>query len=157
MKAIMDIRVATEADLPALSNLFRETVLQTAPEAYSPSQARAWAETALDQTRFRALIFNVTTFVAEDSNGIVGFVGLGQDGYVASLYVRCDRLRQGVGSALMQKILEQSRCDRLLRLYTEASEFSRGLFAKFGFQLYDTEIVERSGVNFTRYLMEKPR
>ena len=42
----------------------------------------------------------------------------------------------------------------MTRLYAEASEFSLGLFKKFSFRLYGTEIVNRQGVEFERYLME---
>jgi len=30
-----------------------------------------------------------------------------------------------------------------------------GLFKRFGFQVYNTEIVERQGVEFQRYLVER--
>ncbi|WP_265584584.1 MULTISPECIES: hypothetical protein [unclassified Coleofasciculus] len=40
-------------------------------------------------------------------------------------------------------------------LYAEASEFSLGLFKKVSFHIYDTEMVERQGVQFKRYLVEQ--
>ena len=42
----------------------------------------------------------------------------------------------------------------MARLYAEASEFSLGLFKKFGFHVYDTEVVDRQGVQFYRHLVE---
>ncbi|NJL47644.1 MAG: GNAT family N-acetyltransferase [Leptolyngbyaceae cyanobacterium SM2_5_2] len=151
----MTIRLATAADLPELATLFRETVLAHAPHYYSPAQTQAWATAADDPQRLSALILNVTTYVVEDDTGILGFAGLGEDGYVASAYVRYDRLHQGIGSRLMEIVLAAAKQQGMTRLHSEASEFSLGLFQKFGFRLYDTEIVERSGVRFKRYLVEK--
>ncbi len=149
----MNLRTATEADLPTLATLFRATVLANAPQHYSPAQTAAWA--AVDGDRFRQLILGVTTYIAEDDSGVVGFAGIGENGYVASAYVRHDRLHQGIGSLLMQAVLTHAQEKQLQRLYAEASEFSLGLFQKFGFSQYDTEVVERNGVQFTRYLVER--
>jgi putative acetyltransferase len=151
----MNIRLAQESDLPELAELFRQSVLSTAPQRYTPNQIQAWASSATDADSFRRLILEPTTYVATDSTGIVGFAGISSDGHVASTYVRGDRIRQGVGSMLMQVILDHANRNDIRRLYTEASEFSLGLFKKFDFQLYDTEVVERRGVQFMRYLMER--
>ncbi|MGB3311925.1 MAG: GNAT family N-acetyltransferase [Nodosilinea sp.] len=151
----MDIRTATEADLPTLAALYRETVLAHAPQHYSPAQTEAWAAIDDKSDRFRQLILGVTTYLAQDNTGILGFAGIGDNGYVASAYVRHDCLHQGIGSLLMQAVLTHSQEKKIQRLYAEASEFSLGLFTKFGFSQYDTEVVERNGVPFTRYLVER--
>ncbi|PSN16801.1 GNAT family N-acetyltransferase [filamentous cyanobacterium CCT1] len=149
----MRLRFATEADLSALATLFQETVLVNAPQHYTPAQTEAWAAVDGSSPRFRQFILGVTTYIAEDDTGIVGFTGIGEDGYVASIYVRHDCLRQGIGSTLMQAVLDHARQRKIQRLYAEASEFSLGLFQKFGFSQYDTEVVDRNGVQFTRYLV----
>lgn len=55
----------------------------------------------------------------------------------------------------MQSILDYAKSHNIQRLYAEASEFSLGLFKKFGFHIYDTEIVAHQGVQFKRYLVER--
>jgi putative acetyltransferase len=151
----MNIRVAQESDLAELAELFRQSVLSTAPQRYTPEQTQAWASMAADGDRFRQLILQPTTYVLTDDTGILGFAGIAADGYVASTYVRRDHIHQGLGSTLMQVILDHASRNGIQRLYTEASEFSLGLFKKFGFHLYDTEVVERHGVQFKRYLVER--
>jgi putative acetyltransferase len=152
---MMNIRLAQESDLSELAELFRQSVLSTAPQRYTLAQTQAWAAFATDADHFRQFILEPTTYVATDATGIVGFAGIALDGHVTSTYVRGDRIRQGIGSALMQVILDQASSDSITRLYAEASEFSLGLFKKFGFHLYDTEIVERQDVQFKRYLVER--
>jgi putative acetyltransferase len=150
----MNVRIAQESDLVELAELFRQSVLSTAPQCYTPEQTQAWASLA-DGDRFRQLILQPTTYVLTDDTGILGFAGIAADGYVASTYVRSDCIHQGLGSKLMQVILDHANRNKIHRLYAEASEFSLGLFKKFGFHLYDTEVVERHGVQFKRYLVER--
>ncbi|WP_448602487.1 N-acetyltransferase family protein [Thermoleptolyngbya sp.] len=151
----MDIRLADESDLAELAMLYRQTVLQHAPQHYSPDQTQTWAALAEDLDSFRRFVLDATTYVATDETGIVGFAGIEADGHVSSTYVRGDRLHQGIGSALMRVLLDYAAAQHMTRLYSEASKFSLGLFQKFGFRLYDTEQVERSGIVFTRYLVEQ--
>ncbi|EKU99451.1 acetyltransferase, N-acetylglutamate synthase [Leptolyngbya sp. PCC 7375] len=150
----MDIRLANETDLLELSALFRQTVLVHAPKYYTKAQTEVWAASPLDVEHFRQFILEVTTFVAIDKTGILGFSGIGDNGHVASAYVRYNSLHQGIGSKLMKTVLNYAHEHHMQRLYAEASEFSLGLFKKFGFQLYDTEVVSRQGVEFERYLVE---
>ncbi|MEM0979582.1 MAG: GNAT family N-acetyltransferase, partial [Cyanobacteria bacterium P01_H01_bin.58] len=154
-RVLMPIRVAQATDIPELATLFHQTVRTHGPQHYSPEQTCAWAAAGADTPTFRQFILSVTTFVMEDASGIAGFVGISEEGYVASIYVRCDRLRQGIGSALMNQVMDYAQTHKIPRLYAEASEFSLGLFQKFGFWVYDTEVVERAGVQFKRYLVER--
>ncbi|MGJ3248230.1 MAG: N-acetyltransferase family protein [Elainellaceae cyanobacterium] len=151
----MMIRIAEESDLPELATLYHQTVVAIAPQRYTPAQTRAWASSALDAHHFRQFILDATTYVAVDETGILGFAGITSSGHVTSAYVRGDRIHQGIGSTLMQVILNHANQNGIQRLYAEASEFSLGLFTKFGFKLYDTEVIEHQGVEFTRYLVER--
>ncbi|MDJ1168148.1 GNAT family N-acetyltransferase [Roseofilum sp. BLCC_M154] len=150
----MKIRVAQESDVPELAEIYAQTVRVHGLEYYTLEQTQTWAAFALNKRHFRKFILDVTTFVAVDEMGILGFAGIDKDGHIASLYVRHDCLHQGVGTALMKRVLEYGQTQEITRFYAEASRFSLGLFKKFGFQVYDTEIVERQGVKFERDLVE---
>jgi putative acetyltransferase len=147
------MRLAQATDLPVLAALYRQTVLTHGPQHYTPAQTAAWAASSDDPEHFHQFILGVTTFVAEDTTGLLGFAGIGADGHVASAYVRHDCLHRGIGSALMTQILDHAHSLEIPRLYAEASAFSLGLFQKFGFQLDGTEVVDRQGVQFERYLV----
>ncbi|MDJ1177176.1 GNAT family N-acetyltransferase [Roseofilum capinflatum] len=150
----MNIRVANESDLPQLAELYYQTVQTHGLSYYTIEQTQIWASFALNKRHFRKFILDVTTFVAVNEAEILGFAGIGLDGHIASLYVRHDCLHQGIGTALMNAILEYGKNQNIKRLYAEASRFSLGLFKKFGFQVYDTEVVERKGVKFERDLVD---
>jgi putative acetyltransferase len=147
--------MAQELDIPELAQLYQETVLAIAPHYYSPEQTHSWASFASDIASFREFILAATTFLATDETGILGFAGIVDNGHITAAYVRRDRIHQGIGSTLMQTLLDYAKNHRIERLYAEASEFSLGLFKKYGFHVYDTEIVERQGVEFQRYLVER--
>ena len=148
-------RVAQESDLPDLITLFRQTVLINAPQYYTPAQTEAWAASALDHDRFHQFTFGVTTYVVARDTSLLGFAGIDASGHVASVYVKHDCIHQGIGSMLLETVLDHARHHKMARLHAEASEFSLGLFTKFNFQLCDTEVVKRQGVWFKRYLVER--
>jgi putative acetyltransferase len=148
------IRVVTASDIPALEAVYRDSVKAIAPQRYSPEQVEAWAYFPSDTEAFNNFIFNPTTFVAEIEGIIVGFSGCEKNGHIASLYVRGDYNHQGIGSRLLETVITSAKLDKIPRLYTEASEFSRALFEKFGFQVSGTENLVREGVWFHRYLMD---
>ncbi|MEM1042304.1 MAG: GNAT family N-acetyltransferase [Bacteroidota bacterium] len=148
----MPFREAIDADLPALAALYAEAVRAAGPAYYTPEQVETWA-TAAGLPTFRRLVPRPLTLVAEDEFGPAGFAGLAPDGHVASLYVRPDRMRQGIASALLRALLDHAADQGIERLYTEASALSRPVFERFGFALDEVERVELRGVAFERYRM----
>jgi len=150
----LTFRQAQKTDLPTLADLYRQTVLVNVPQYYTPEQTAAWAASLTESEQIQQFILSVTTYIAEEDGEIVGFAGIKEDGHVVSTYVRHDRLHQGIGSALMKTILAHAQRQGIQRLYAEASEFSLGLFQKFGFQLVGKEAVERGGIQFQRYQVE---
>lgn len=151
------IRLAKTADVPQLAQLYYETVRRNGAQHYTEAQTQAWANFARDQTAFARFVTAATTFLIEEDNALLGFAGIAADGHVTAVYVRGDRIGQGIGSQLMETLLNYAETQDLQRLYAEASKFSLGLFLKFGFQQFDVEVVERDGVEFQRYLVEKIR
>lgn len=151
----MHIRPATATDLPALAEVFEQSVRAIAPSHYSPAQVDAWATTPQQGDRFPQLIQTAQTLVAEEGDRILGFAGLRADGYVTAVYVRGEVARRGIASQLMETLLAIALQNKLTSLRVEASEFSKPLFEKFGFAVYGQETVSRSGVLFQRYLMRR--
>lgn len=149
-----DIRIATESDVEPLGELFVDAIRTAGPQSYTPPQVESWAASVCDRARFRAFILNPTTFFAVDQTGPIGFCGIEDNGHIASVYLRGDRQRRGIGTRLIQHVLELATERRMARLYAEASEFSLPLFLKMGFQTVGTETVELNGEFFVRHLVE---
>jgi len=149
------IRTATERDLPTLAERFAGTVRAIGPEHYDAAEVEDWASRASKPERFRNFILGPRTFVAEDTSGIIGFAGIEPTGHIASLYVRRDRVRRGVGTRLLRTVLDHAERHGIDPLTAEASVFSLPLFRRFGFHVDQTERVEKDGAAFTKYFVRK--
>ncbi len=159
MKADLTTEVAIRPMAPGeeheLSRLYQDSVLGLGPTHYSPEQVAAWASFGNEREAFTDFVCVPWTVVAEDATGLIGFAGLEDDGHVPSLYVRHDRARRGVGSRLLEAVLQEAASRGMNRLYAEASLFSRSVFEKAGFQCERMEHSERRGVLFDRFLMAR--
>ncbi len=152
----MILRVATEEDVAELARLYAGSVNAAGPEQYSTQEIASWAAFA-DEDGFHDFILGRTTLVGEDESGILGFSGVDTKGLIKSLYVRGDQHRRGIGSRLLVAVMDAARAQGVRRFTTVASEFSRGLFEKHDFSVFEVEAKEARGSVFTRYLMETER
>ncbi|MDQ7794507.1 MAG: GNAT family N-acetyltransferase [bacterium] len=151
----MQVREAIELDLPVLVAIYSGSVRVIGPEKYSAAQVETWAGFAGDRERFHTKVLNSTCLVAEEDGEVVGFVTLESPGVVGLLYVRADRTRQGIGSALVRAVVDLARRLRLCEVRTLASEFSRGLFERAGFAVLGVEESHYNGEVFVRYRMAR--
>lgn len=148
----MEIRHAEETDIVALVDLFRSSVIVQGKEHYSAEQVVAWANTATEES-FDRLILRTTTFVALDGTTPLGFCGYAPDGHITSLYVRPESAGKGVGSALLEYVLEDARAHGIKAFRTEASHMAIPIFGKFGFTHAGKEDYMLGNVHFSRNLM----
>ena len=151
----MQIREANNGDLTRLARLYEASVRALGPQRYTPEQIEAWATFARNRTAFTAKFADALCLAAEDNGEIAGFVTLEPVGVIGLLYVHPDRARQGVGSALLTAAIDRARQAGIERLTTIASQFSRLLFERHGFAIYQTENADHNGAIFHRYLMQR--
>jgi putative acetyltransferase len=149
-----DIRPYRESDIEAVSNIYRSSISQSGVQHYTREQIDAWASFPDDAEAFNAWIGSSKTFVATDNEGIaVGFGGIEESGRIASLFVAPASMRQGIGTSLVSRLLSEARRSGIRVFSTAASEYSRAVFARFGFEVTEIEHTEINGVAFTRYAM----
>jgi GNAT superfamily N-acetyltransferase len=142
---VIDIRVATDADVDALAGLRWEfrAGRQTPVEDRDAFLRRcaAWMR--------RALASNWRAWVAVDGGRIVGHVWLGiiekvpnpvgqrgRQAYISNVYVRPDS-RGGVGSRLLQQAVEWAEANDVDYALLSPTERSRTLYARSGFAVND--------------------
>lgn len=149
-------RLAGAADVPALAALYAECARTLGPRVYTPAQVAAWASFGADTPAFRAYVLGATTWIAEEAPGgaPLGFCGIDDGGEVRSLYVRPDRTRAGLGSALLAHALAAMRARGVRRFAAWATPFSRPVFARAGLGLVRTVVEDYQGVPFERYRVE---
>lgn len=148
----MQIRPYRPADLAEMAALFYDTVHTINAADYTPSQLDAWATGQVDLDAWDGSLRAHLSLVAEENGQIIGFGDLdAASGYLDRLYVHKDYQRQGVASAL---------CDRLEaaaegRVCTHASITARPFFEKRGYRVQKQQQVERRGELLTNFVMEK--
>jgi putative acetyltransferase len=127
------LRPYLPADAPVLAALFRASVEELAAEDYDPDQREAWASAADDEAAFAARLAGALTIVALVAGEIAGFASLKDNNLFDMLYVRPDRAREGVGSALADAI-EKLAAGRGTKMVTvEAADSARDFFTARGY------------------------
>lgn len=77
---------------------------------------------------------------------IVGYADLQADGYIDQFFVAAEAAGRGVGTALMQRILEQAAAQRIRRLHSNVSLAAEGFFRRHGFLVEAVQRVTVRGV-----------
>lgn len=145
------IRPFRQEDLPAVLELFWETVHTVNVDAYSASQLDAWAPAGPNIQAWKTSLAAQRAYVAvDDADKLVGFGDIAQ-GHIDRLYVRASCLGQGVGSALLH-VLER---DAPRPLDVEASITAKPFFERHGYRAVALQTVTRRGIELTNYRMVK--
>lgn len=150
-------RPATEADAPAILDIFNYAVLET---------LAVWTETPVTLDNRLAMMRERAArgypfFVAELDGAIAGYASFGDfrhfDGYAAtvehSIYVAPCSHRRGVARALMPPLIDAARaCGKhvMVGAITSDNEASIRLHAAFGFE--KTGLMPQVGRKFGRWI-----
>ena len=147
----MDLRLCTQADLPAVLNLFRTSVHTLCRADYTPAQLSAWAPADTDEAPWARRLQCQTFLLAEEDGDLMGFASLEGD-YLDLLYVQPRHARRGVGTVLCDALERQCTGQRIT---VHASLTARPFFARRGYRTVEPHEVQRRGKTLTNYLMEK--
>ena len=154
----MVLRRYRTSDCGRMAELFYETVHSVNAADYTKEQLDAWATGNVDLTAWDKSFLEHFTIVAEetgdDGKRIVGFGDIDSTGYLDRLYVRKDRQRRGIASAICGELENVADAAKIT---THASITARPFFLKRGYRVVREQQVERGGILLTNYVMEKYR
>lgn len=148
----MLIRNYRPSDCREIIDLFYNTVHLINAKDYTQEQLEAWANKDINLEQWNIRLQSHYCLVACIDDVIVGFGDIDNTGYLDHLYVHAHYQRQGIASAL---------CDRLeatttsSSITTHASITARPFFEKRGYKVVIEQLVNRCGVYLTNYVMEK--
>lgn len=154
------IRPYREDDAEAIAALTLAAIRQTALRAYSPVQVGAWS------ARFSAARVlewvakgHVILVAADDADRPIAYTVLEEVGHLDMLYCHPDHTGKGLGLALLGAAEQAARGQGATRLFTEASELARPVFARAGYTLLHrrdfTIPFKGRDVTIHNYAMEK--
>jgi hypothetical protein len=165
------LRPLTPADHDALVEVYRDAVLSQTQGLYSQAQIEAWAwhahrSGALQQPLLEGFGLASTGEASpaadrsEDGRPMAGgtieaFGILHPPDRLALLYCRGRSNRQGRSSAILQALEQRAALQGIPRLRTEASQLSRPLLSRRGWQVENEERLLFAGEWFLRWRMIK--
>lgn len=151
------IRDFADGDAPALSALCRASILELGSRCYSPEQVRAWHDRATTPEVYLSWIAGgARIFVSQaDAGAIAAYALLEPDGHLDRLFCHPDHASRGHAGALLQHVEREAQLMGIGRLFTEASEVARPVFARAGFVVDHRRDFEMSGVAIHNYAMSK--
>ena len=152
---IVNVRPYKPEDTATLARLFTETVHSVNATDYSREQLAAWAPDPPDMEHWRRRLSERIAFVAEHDSEIVGFATLEPDGHLDYIYAHRRFQRQGVASALFQRIEQEAISRGVIRIFAEASTTARPFFEHVGFRMIASQRIKHRGISFINYRMEK--
>lgn len=146
----MLIREYIPSDCEQIAELFYQTVHTVNVKDYQLEQLSVWASGNVDLSVWNKSFLEHNTLVAIENSIIVGFGDIDSTGYLDRLYVHKDYQKQGIASAL---------CDKLengfTKITTHASITAKPFFLHRGYKVVKEQQVERNGIFLTNYVMEK--
>lgn len=152
------LRPYLPSDCAALAALFYETVHTVNAGDYSEEQLDAWADGQVDLEAWNKSFLTHHTYVAVQKSGaaaggrIIGFGDMDDTGYLDRLYVHRDYLRQGVATAICDRLEEEIKRRPFV---THASITARPFFERRGYVVVEEQRVLRKGVCLSNYIMQK--
>lgn len=151
----MNVRRFRAGDLPHVIALFSASVHGLAGAHYDARQRAAWAPAEPDQKVWRARIEGQQTLIAEDEGVLIGFISWAPNGHIDLLFTAPQHARKGIASALCIQVEAALSATGINTAFTEASLVARPFFEHRGFVVTEAQDLDRNGVRFRRYAMQK--
>lgn len=145
----MEICEYQASDCLEIARLFYETIHNVNAKDYSEDQLDVWASLDKNGDIWHQILSPNQCFVAKKEGKIIGFSDISASNYLNHLYVHKDYQRQGVATALCEKLESDTS------ITTHASITACPFFEKRAYKLITKQEVERKGIMLVNYLMKK--
>ena len=150
------IRQATEQDIPALQELFHNTVLYVNSKDYTQEETADWASCGNSMEHWKELLAKHHFIVALDNQGkIIGFSSMNAEGYMHAMFVHKDRQGKGVATRLLAEAEKMAREYEVQKIWAEVSITARPFFEKHGYRIIKEQKAKANRLYLTNYVMEK--
>ena len=152
---MIDLRDFQPDDAPALRAVFESAIHGTARRDYSRLQVDTWAPREHDAAAWAARMQGLRPIVARVDGVVAGYADLQRGGYIDHFYVAETAGGQGVGGALMRRILARAEALGLAELTSHVSLTAQPFFAHFGFEVVEHRVFDVRGVEMRNAAMRK--
>lgn len=148
----MQIRKFKPEDQEEKKKVHKKAIRGIASEDYSEKQIKAWS----DFSDYGGIEEEVKRWVAVEDDKIIGFSDYRpNESRVTGVYVHPDYTGQGIGSKLLEKVLEDAENQGLVKLNSESSITAKEFYQKHGFELVEEVEHETNGVQMKAFEMKR--
>jgi putative acetyltransferase len=154
MPTALHFRWATAADADALGDVMFDSV-RNGESPYSEAQRSAWVPVRPAGEAWAGRLRGQDVILAEEDGEPVGFMTLGEGGYVDLAFIRPRARGSGLFRQLLSRLTERAVARGEPRLWTHASLMAEPAFAKLGFALVRRERVRVGDQELDRCEMER--
>jgi putative acetyltransferase len=157
---VVAIRRYRSEDAEAIAAITLAAIRGTALRAYSSEQTEAWAARySVQRLLDGASKGDVILVAVDEADHPIAYTVLEAGGHLDMLYCHPDHTGKGLALALLAEAEAAARQQGVMRLFTEASELARPVFARAGYTLLhrrEFTIAHGAGeVAIHNYAMEK--
>lgn len=140
MTKALHIRAGDVSDYDALGALIYDAI-HNGPSFYTKAQSRAWMPAPRSGSDWAGRLSGKDLFVAEDADGLAGFMSLEPGGYVDFAYIRPSAQGSGLFRKLFDAVRSKALADGETHLSTHASLMAQPAFRTMGFETLAHEVV----------------
>lgn len=148
-----EIRQATIDDIPEITSLFRNTIININSRDYSDKQIKVWASGADDIEKWEKRINNDYFIVAEANNQIIGFSYLTKGNYLDGLFVHKDYQRKTIASKLLRIMESRASINGFDVLKSDVSITALPFFDSHYYEVEKKQKKSFKGLVFENYLV----
>ncbi len=135
-KTKMKIKTAKIEDSQAICSLLKETFQEINSKDYPPRHIAAWVKfDSPEKIKEKIENKDFRNFLALEKNEIVGFLSLSpKKALVNSLYVKCSKIGQGIGSELLEFGEAIIKSQNKTEIQVHASKTAANFYKKKGYE-----------------------
>ena len=148
-----EIRQATIDDIPEITSLFRNTIININSRDYSDKQIKVWASGADDIEKWEKRINNEYFIVAEANNQIIGFSYLTKGNYLDGLFVHKDYQRKTIASKLLRIMESRASINGFDVLKSDVSITALPFFDSHYYEVEKKQKKSFKGLVFENYIV----
>lgn len=151
----MIIRRFIPQDAEELAEIFFKSIRIGCAKDYSEEQLKVWAPEDRNLEVWKKSFEHKIVYVGENDDELTGFGELEMSGRIDRFYVHPQYHGKRVGKIIFKNLEKSAQEQGLMRIYVEASITAKPFFEKMGFTVIKEQTVQRGGLSFINYQMEK--
>jgi len=142
-------------DSETLTHIWRESILELAPSAFSQEQISAWAARVRSPTIYAQEAKRRTIWAWTENGDLIAFIELEPDGHIDRLYALKKAAGRGIATKLINHVVNHAKDIDLTQLFTEASDLARPAFERCGFKMIRKNPINVDGVPMHNWIMKR--